>query len=100
MRRTSFVALALLACVACKGSSSDESANDAGADANEDMTPTRPRSTPVDPVFIGTGGYGFNVGNAFAGAAVPQGMAKVGPDTLSVGGTLSFLHCSGYWHDD
>jgi len=105
MRRSLVSGLAALAtfaivCAACKGSSNEAPAGDAGTDGALDMTPTRPRSTPVAPVFIGTGGYGFNVGNAFAGAAVPQGMAKVGPDTQSIGGTLAFLHCSGYWYDD
>jgi len=101
MRRALIVGLALFACGACKGSSSDEpTPQDTGGDGGDDMTPTRPASTPVAPTLIGTGGYGFNVGNAFAGAAVPQGMAKVGPDTLSVGGTLPFYHCAGYWHDD
>lgn len=100
-RATALLALfACFACLACKGSSTETTPNDGGVDGAIDMTPTRPKSKRVDPVFIGSGGFGFNVGSAFVGAAVPQGLAKVGPDTISVGGTLKYLHCSGYWAGD
>lgn len=61
---------------------------------------TRPASPLVSPLLIGSGGFGFGVGSAFPGAAAPQGMAKVGPETTSPGGAPSFLHCSGYWYGD
>ncbi|MFT3770584.1 MAG: GH92 family glycosyl hydrolase [Minicystis sp.] len=57
-------------------------------------------STPVDPVFIGSGGFAYGVGSATVGAAAPQGMVKVGPDTKGPWGTISFLHFSGYWYGD
>ena len=83
-------------------SSAGESA-DAGDDGGEggtSMAPTRPAYTPVSPLFIGSGGFGFSVGSAFPGAAAPQGLAKVGPDTSGPWGTINFLHCSGYWYGD
>jgi len=53
----------------------------------------------VDP-RIGTGGHYFGVGSGFAGAALPFGMAKPGPDTTGPNGAESFHHCSGYHADD
>jgi predicted alpha-1,2-mannosidase len=65
------------------------------------MAPTRPAETPVSPVLIGTGGYGYGVGSGFPGAAAPQGIAKLGPDTTGGPfGNLDALHCSGYWYGD
>ena len=61
---------------------------------------TRPTSPAVTPLFIGSGGFGFGVGSAFPGAAYPQGMAKVGPETSGPYGVQDFLHCSGYWYGD
>ena len=58
------------------------------------------QSTPVDPLFIGSGGFGFGVGSATVSAAAPQGLAKVGPDTKGPWGTIRFLHYSGYWYGD
>ncbi|MEO7094246.1 MAG: GH92 family glycosyl hydrolase [Polyangiales bacterium] len=69
-------------------------------DAGTDASPPRPRSAPVAPVFIGSGGFGFAVGSGFAGAAAPHGLAKVGPDTKGPWGTINFLHCAGYWYGD
>ncbi|HEY8039091.1 MAG TPA: GH92 family glycosyl hydrolase [Polyangiaceae bacterium] len=91
-----FPAFASLAIAACSSSSSSPG-NDAGL---EDMSPTRPAETPLAPVLIGTGGFGFGVGSGFPGAAAPQGLAKVGPDTSGPWGTIEFLHCSGYWFGD
>ena len=54
----------------------------------------------MSPLFIGSGGFGYGVGSAFPGAAAPQGMAKVGPETSGPYGTTAFLHCSGYWYGD
>lgn len=45
------------------------------------MTPMRPPATPVAPLLVGSGGFGFGAGSAFVGAAAPQSLAKVGPDT-------------------
>ncbi|MBW1870921.1 MAG: GH92 family glycosyl hydrolase [Deltaproteobacteria bacterium] len=53
----------------------------------------------VDP-FIGTGGHYFGVGSGFAGASLPFGMAKPGPDTTTEHGASDFHHCSGYHADD
>lgn len=68
--------------------------------ADEDMSPTRPAVTIVAPPLVGTGGFGFGTGNAFPGAAAPQGLAKVGPDTSGTWGTIDFLHTAGYWYPD
>jgi predicted alpha-1,2-mannosidase len=57
-------------------------------------------TTPVTPVFIGSGGFAYGVGSATVGAAAPQGLVKVGPDTKGAWGTISFLHYSGYWYGD
>lgn len=53
----------------------------------------------VDP-FIGSGGAGYAFGSCFPGAAVPHGLAKVGPDTSGELGTINFQHYSGYWYED
>ena len=58
------------------------------------------QSTPVDPLFIGSGGFGFAAGSSTVSAAAPQGLAKVGPDTKGPWGTIRFLHFSGYWYGD
>lgn len=49
---------------------------------------------------IGTGGLGFAHGSCFVGAVVPHGMAKPGPDTSGLFGTVSFQHYSGYFAED
>ncbi len=88
-------ALALLGC----SSSSAPNAN-APADAGFDAESNRPAAVPVSPLFVGSGGFGYGVGSSFPGAAAPQGMAKVGPETSGPWGTIDFLHCSGYWFGD
>lgn len=55
---------------------------------------------PYASPFIGSGGFGFEFGSAFPGAAAPAGLAKVGPDTRGPWGTINFLHYSGYWYSD
>lgn len=55
--------------------------------------------------FLGSGGFGYNFGSAFPGALWPQGLVKVGPDTVGAWGDFNtpltlFLHYSGYWYDD
>ncbi len=54
----------------------------------------------VDP-FVGTGGYGYGVGSALPGAAMPFGMVKLSPDTVDVyGEQVAFSHCGGYAYED
>jgi predicted alpha-1,2-mannosidase len=76
-------ALALVMLAACSSSSGPA----AVANPNDYALPT-----------AGSGGFGFAAGSAFPGAAAPNGLAKVGPDTTGKFGT--FLHYSGYWYDD
>ncbi|MSP17844.1 MAG: glycoside hydrolase family 92 protein [Myxococcales bacterium] len=77
----------------------------AGPDAAPDAAPSPlpPVTDPipyVDPI-IGAGGFGFAAGSAFPGAAAPNGLVKVGPDTKGpVFGELSFIHYAGYWAGD
>jgi predicted alpha-1,2-mannosidase len=74
---------------------------EAGADAPTDAPLTsKPPSPPVAPAFIGSGGFGYNFGSVFVGAAAPNGLAKVGPDTVGPWGDINFLHYSGYWYGD
>jgi predicted alpha-1,2-mannosidase len=94
MRLWSPLGIALLA--AC--SSSPSTATHDFAD--DDASVTRPMATPVSPLFVGSGGFGFGYGSSFVGAAAPQGMMKAGPDTSGAWGTINFLHFSGYWYDD
>jgi predicted alpha-1,2-mannosidase len=68
-------------------------------DAGEPPVVKAPQ-VPVSPLFIGTGGFAYAFGSAFPGAAAPQGLAKVGPDTKGPWGTIGFLHFSGYWYGD
>jgi predicted alpha-1,2-mannosidase len=75
-------------------------AGDDGGDGSTSMAPTRPAYTPVSPLLIGSGGFGYGAGSAFPGAAAPHGLAKVGPDTTGAWGNIQFLHCSGYWYGD
>ncbi len=53
----------------------------------------------VDP-RIGTGGLGYAHGSCFVGPAVPHGLAKPGPDTSGLFGTVNFQHYSGYFAED
>ncbi|MBS2032581.1 MAG: GH92 family glycosyl hydrolase [Deltaproteobacteria bacterium] len=64
-----------------------------------------PTPTPVDPVTLvdtrlGSGGFAYGAGNCFPGAAVPNGMVNVGPDTTGKYGDLFFIHYDGYWDGD
>ncbi|MFI5296998.1 MAG: GH92 family glycosyl hydrolase [Polyangiales bacterium] len=109
MRRLGFVLLGASS-IACSKQASDAQPAvddsgivDANADASSDddvALSTKPPSTPVDPVFVGTGGFAYAFGSAFAGAAAPNGLVKVGPDTKGPWGTISFLHYDGYWYGD
>lgn len=53
----------------------------------------------VDP-RIGTGGLGFAHGSCFVGPVAPHGLAKPGPDTSGLFGTINFQHYSGYFAED
>jgi predicted alpha-1,2-mannosidase len=53
----------------------------------------------VDP-RIGTGGLGYAHASCFVGAAAPHGLAKPGPDTNGLFGTVNFQHYSGYFAED
>src|SRR5215213_4071228 len=53
----------------------------------------------VDP-RIGSGGLGFAHGSCFVGPVAPHGLAKPGPDTNGLFGTVSFQHYSGYFAED
>jgi predicted alpha-1,2-mannosidase len=75
-------------------------AADAGPQDDGAIDNPRPPATPVDPLFIGSGGFGFSFGSSTVSAAAPNGLAKVGPDTTAPGGAPSFLHYSGYWYGD
>ena len=121
MSRSLLVAAALASLVPACSSSDDAapagSTDDAGADAAADATldapvddapdgdagfapPPPPAGPALSAPFIGSGGFGFNFGSAFAGATAPHGMAKVGADTSGPWGTIGFQHFSGYWYDD
>jgi len=80
---------------------SSPAGSDGGADGGADGFAIAWRqSPPVAPVFIGSGGFAYAFGSATVGAAAPNGLAKVGPDTLGPWGTVNFLHFSGYWYGD
>ncbi len=49
---------------------------------------------------MGSGGYAFAAGNASPAASLPNGMARVGPETSGTYQTLNFLHFDGYWAGD
>jgi predicted alpha-1,2-mannosidase len=55
--------------------------------------------TLADP-RMGSGGYSYAYGAAFAGASGPSGMLRVGADTTGPLGNLPFQHFSGYWSGD
>lgn len=88
MRPLALIPVALLA--ACAGTDSKPDPETGGGAA----------SSPVDPL-IGTGGTGWYAGSSFPGAALPFGMVRVGPDTVTLGEIPSFPnHCAGYHADD
>lgn len=90
-----------LVVVGCSG----PHAQDAGPpDSAVPAPPSAPAPEPyvalVDP-FLGTGGLGFNdIGSTFPGPQRPFGMVRPGPDTSGESGSIGFLHCSGFRHDD
>ena len=95
------LALAVAACSSPSPSSSPVPEADASADGgSESPIPTRPAEAALAPQLIGTAGFAFAAGSGFPGAAAPQGIAKLGPDTSGIYGNVSFLHCSGYWYPD
>ena len=80
----------LLVLAACKS---------AQAPAPSPPTPVTDPLAYADPRF-GSGGFGFAAGSCFPGAAAPNGLVKIGPDTTGEFGALSFLHYDGYWAGD
>jgi predicted alpha-1,2-mannosidase len=56
-------------------------------------------ASQVDP-RIGTGGLGYAHGSCFVGPSAPHGLAKPGPDTSGLFGTINFQHYSGYFAED
>ena len=70
-----------------------------GTDAAPQLPEVTQASAWVDP-RIGTGGLGYAYGSCFVGAAAPHGLAKPGPDTNGMFGTVNFQHFSGYYSDD
>ena len=52
----------------------------------------------VNP-FIGTGGVSYLCGNNFPGAAVPFGLVRLSPDTVSLAGQRA-TNTSGYYYSD
>lgn len=109
MRRLLFTALPLsLAATGAAGCADPESTSSgttttSTSTSTSNSTPpvvTRRPSTPVEPLFIGSGGFAYGFGSAFPGATSPAGLVKVGPDTKGPWGTVNFLHYSGYWYGD
>lgn len=111
MRRFFLLALLCLSAAsaaACDGAETSSSSGATTTSSTSTSTPTesgppavvrRPSET-VGPQFVGSGGFGFSFGSAFAGATAPAGLTKIGPDTKGPWGTVSFLHYSGYWYGD
>lgn len=84
--------LALLACTS-------KAVSDLDLSAIDETGESRGRIVDLVLPFIGTGGRGWAVGNAFVGATAPFGMVQVGPNST---GPLPWpwLHCSGYHASD
>ena len=110
MRSWIWISVAFCATLTCLSGCADTESPGAtaGATTTGTTTSTEPEppvvvrrpSVPVAPQFVGSGGFGFNFGSAFAGATAPAGLVKVGPDTRGPWGTIAFLHYSGYWYGD
>lgn len=85
----------LLALFAC----TSNAVSDLDLSATDETGESRGRIVDLVLPFIGTGGRGWAVGNAFVGATAPFGMVQVGPDST---GPLPWpwLHCSGYHASD
>ena len=102
MRRLPVLFLVAAGAVACSGpesSSPDTTSTTSSTDSIPPVVTRRP-STPVSPLFVGSGGFAYSFGSAFPGATAPAGFVKVGPDTKGPWGTVNFLHYSGYWYGD
>lgn len=103
--RTS-LSLSLMACLTVPGAAGCGDPETSGTTTTTTTTDPGPPavvrrpSEPVDPLFVGSGGFGFSFGSSFAAATAPAGLVKVGPDTKGPWGTLNFLHYSGYWYGD
>lgn len=92
--------LAIVAALGCGDEARPPAAEDVVLTAVPGVAePAYRASAEVDP-FIGSGGVGYAFGSAFPGAAAPNGLVKVGPDTSGELGTVGFQHFSGYWYED
>lgn len=94
----------VLALMACSGPGAPDGGTRDGGTPDAEVPPSVPAPEPyvalVDP-FLGTGGLGFNdIGSTFPGPQRPFGMVRPGPDTSGEGGSIGFLHCSGFRYDD
>ncbi len=103
--RTAAFCITAAALLGCDDLESPTSTTSTSTDTTTTTDPGPPvvvrrASEPVAPQFVGSGGFGFNFGSAFAGATAPAGLVKVGPDTRGPWGTVVFLHYSGYWYGD
>jgi predicted alpha-1,2-mannosidase len=81
------------------GSGGSGGGSDAGTGGGAFSITWRP-TTPVSPLFIGSGGFAYSFGSVTVGATAPNGLVKVGPDTDGPWGTVNFLHYCGYWYGD
>lgn len=88
MRLTTLTGTALLAVLAC----TPKSQTPAPIRVSDPAAMADPR--------MGSGGYGFAYGASFPGATAPNGMMRIGPDTLGLYTPLGFLAFSGYWAGD
>src|SRR5690242_8524261 len=102
--RTALALILIAEAASCSGGKETQPPTpvpDAGPDPDPDAGDppvVKPPQKPVSPLFIGSGGFAYAFGSSFPGAAAPQGLAKVGPDTKGPWGTINFLHFSGYWY--
>lgn len=68
-------------------------------------TPVQPSEAPVDLLgaidpFIGSGGFGFQVGSGMPGATLPFGHVRLSPDTADHMGSYPGFHRGGGYHAD
>jgi predicted alpha-1,2-mannosidase len=93
MRARTNILLAIVAAVGSLGACGDN------GEGEPPLTEVTSAAWWVDP-RIGTGGLGYAHGSCFVGAAAPHGLAKPGPDTSGLFGTINFQHYSGYFAED
>jgi predicted alpha-1,2-mannosidase len=99
--RTALALLVIAEAASCSGETATPAVTPPAPEPDAGPPPVvKPPQVPVSPLFIGSGGFAYAFGSSFPGAAAPQGLAKVGPDTKGPWGTIGFLHFSGYWYGD